>query len=53
MPTDVPIRCACGSLRGVVKDVTPGDGNRCICYCDDCQSFPHALECGNDWQSSQ
>src|SRR5262245_21110924 len=41
--TDVPLRCACGALRGVLRSVTPRRGNRCICYCDDCQAFAHFL----------
>jgi hypothetical protein len=28
----------------VLRSVTPGSGNRCICYCDDCQSFACFLE---------
>jgi hypothetical protein len=43
MPTDLEIRCACGNVRGVVRAVVPGEGNRGICYCDDCQSFAHFL----------
>jgi hypothetical protein len=43
MPTDVEIRCSCGKLRGVVHEIEPGEGNRGICYCDDCQSFAHFL----------
>jgi hypothetical protein len=43
MPTDVEIRCACGKVRGIVSKVEPGEGNRGICYCDDCQSFAHFL----------
>jgi hypothetical protein len=43
-PTDLPIRCSCGALRGVLLDASPDSGNRCICYCDDCQSFAYFLE---------
>ena len=43
MPTDLEIRCACGKVRGVVHAVKPGEGNRGVCYCDDCQSFAHFL----------
>ncbi len=43
MAADLEIRCACGTVRGVVRDVEPGKGNRGICYCDDCQSFAHFL----------
>ena len=43
-PTDLPIRCSCGALRGTLRDASPESGNRCVCYCDDCQSFAHFLE---------
>lgn len=42
-PADLEIRCACGKLRGMVRGVSPGQGNRGVCYCDDCQSFAHFL----------
>ena len=43
-PTDVPLRCKCGSVRGLAKGVSGDRGNRIVCYCDDCQSFAHFLE---------
>ncbi len=43
MTTDVPIRCSCGSLRGVARGVSRSAGNRYVCYCDDCQSFAKYL----------
>jgi hypothetical protein len=43
MPADLEIRCACGKLRGTVREVSPGQGNRGVCYCDDCQSFAQFL----------
>ena len=43
MPTDVPMGCSCGTLRGVARGLTPELGTRGICYCDDCQSFAHFL----------
>ncbi len=42
--TDLPIRCTCGALRGVLREPSRDTGNRCVCYCDDCQSFAHFLE---------
>jgi hypothetical protein len=42
-PGDLAIRCSCGALRGAVRRVSPAVGNRIVCYCDDCQSFPHFL----------
>lgn len=44
MSEDVTIRCSCGALRGVAHGVSASSGNRTVCYCDDCQSFPHFLE---------
>lgn len=43
MPVDLPVRCSCGTLRGVASGVSEAAGNRLVCYCDDCQSFPHFL----------
>ena len=43
MPTDLPVRCSCGALRGVVRRVSANHGNRVVCYCDDCQSFAYFL----------
>jgi hypothetical protein len=43
MPTDVPLRCACGAVRGVARGLGPGRGHRVVCYCDDCQAFAHFL----------
>ncbi len=39
MATEVPLRCRCGRVRGVVTDVAPETVNRLVCYCDDCQAF--------------
>ncbi len=43
MPTDLPVRCACGDFGGVVRGVSARIGNRLVCYCDDCQLFAHFL----------
>ena len=43
VPTDLPIRCSCGSLRGVARGVSRRTGLRLVCYCDDCQSFAEFL----------
>src|SRR5690606_41392767 len=40
---DLPIRCTCGTLRGVLRGISSARGNRGVCYCDDCQSFAHFL----------
>lgn len=39
MSVDVPLRCACGKIRGVAKAVSRRSGTRCVCYCSDCQAF--------------
>ncbi len=44
MPTQVPLRCRCGQVRGTATEVSPQSGNRIICYCDDCQAFARFLE---------
>ena len=37
------MRCSCGTVRGVARDVAPSTVNHCFCYCDDCQAFAHFL----------
>ncbi len=41
---DLPLRCRCGHVRGVARDVAPSAGFRFICYCRDCQAFARFLE---------
>jgi hypothetical protein len=43
MAHDVALRCQCGTIRGVAREVSGETGNRVVCYCDDCQSFAHFL----------
>lgn len=38
------LRCACGAVQGVVRDASPKNINRAVCYCDDCQAFNRFLE---------
>jgi hypothetical protein len=40
---DIPFRCRCGALRGLVTDASAQTGHRAVCYCDDCQTAAHAL----------
>lgn len=47
MPLTVPLRCHCGEIRGVARDVSPSSGFRVLCYCEDCQAFAHFLERGD------
>lgn len=44
MSTDVELRCACGTVRGVVAEASARACNRAVCYCDDCQTFARFLE---------
>jgi Family of unknown function (DUF6151) len=43
MPLDLPLRCKCGHLRGVAREVAPSAGFRLVCYCKDCQAFARLL----------
>ncbi|UJR82809.1 DUF6151 family protein [Sandaracinus amylolyticus] len=42
MSETLPIRCACGQLRGRIE-LVPGGGQRVVCYCDDCQAYGRFL----------
>lgn len=43
MASDIPVRCACGKLEGIARDLSPNAGAHVVCYCDDCQCFQHYL----------
>jgi hypothetical protein len=43
MPTDIPLRCACGKLRGTALGVSASAGCRVVCYCNDCQAYARFL----------
>lgn len=43
MSTELELRCACGTVRGVVADASARTCNRAVCYCDDCQTFARFL----------
>jgi len=43
MPTDLPLACRCGHVRGVARAVAPTASFRFICYCQDCQAFARFL----------
>lgn len=43
-PTDLPLRCQCGHVRGVAGGVASSMGFRFICYCKDCQAFARFLD---------
>jgi Family of unknown function (DUF6151) len=42
-PTDIDVRCRCGTLRGKALGVSTETGSRAICYCRDCQAFARFL----------
>lgn len=43
MTVDIPVRCQCGRVRGVARQVGPGTVNHSVCYCHDCRAFVHWL----------
>jgi uncharacterized protein DUF6151 len=43
LPSELPLRCRCGHVRGVASGVSPSDGFRFVCYCKDCQAFARFL----------
>jgi hypothetical protein len=43
MTSDVPLRCACGALRGSARALSPKAGTHIVCYCNDCQAFARFL----------
>jgi hypothetical protein len=43
MTSDIPVRCKCGAVRGVAREVSPKTVNRAVCYCHDCRAFAHWL----------
>lgn len=40
---EIPLRCRCGQLQGVLVDLQPDSCNHVVCYCDDCQAFGRFL----------
>lgn len=41
--TELRLRCRCGTMEGVASDVSPGNSNRAVCYCNDCRTFARWL----------
>ena len=39
MGSDISLKCECGEVQGLAKDVSPENGNRIICMCDNCQDY--------------
>ena len=44
MASDITIRCSCGGFEGRAHGLESSVGIRLVCYCDDCQAFPWALD---------
>lgn len=40
---DLPIKCKCSKVKGILKQVNPNSGNHAICMCIDCQTYAHYL----------
>lgn len=43
MTLRIPLRCRCGAVQGSLTDVSPTDGKRAVCYCEDCQIYAEHL----------
>lgn len=43
MTIDLPLRCKCGKVQGLIKDVSNDEHARQVCLCDDCQAYAHYL----------
>ena len=41
---DIQLKCSCGKVQGIARDITPNSGNRIVCHCGDCQSFARFLK---------
>lgn len=44
MGSNIKLKCKCGNVEGVAKNVSPSSGNHLICMCDDCQVFAKYLK---------
>lgn len=36
---DLAIQCACGTIRGTLRDVSPATVQHVVCHCDDCRTL--------------
>lgn len=43
MAVDVPVKCSCGSVTGVARNLSAGTTNHVMCSCKGCQSYAHFL----------
>ena len=40
---DLALRCRCGVVTGVARELRPSNTSRVVCYCNDCQAFAKAI----------
>lgn len=40
---DLPIKCQCSEVQGIIEGVNANNGNHLTCFCIDCQTFSHYL----------
>lgn len=53
MSFDIPIKCRCGAVRGVISDASRSTNRRGVCYCRDCRAFPIFLGCAGEVLDAQ
>jgi hypothetical protein len=39
----IDLKCECGSLKGIITEVSPTLNRRTVCLCRDCQAYAHYL----------
>lgn len=44
--TTISLKCQCGEVTGIAKNISPKYGTRLVCHCSDCQAF--AVHLGTD-----
>lgn len=48
MTQDVPVRCSCGTVQGVIRGLSPASSNHVLCPCNGCQAYAHFLGRADD-----
>ncbi|NJK31865.1 MAG: hypothetical protein HC927_05295 [Deltaproteobacteria bacterium] len=43
MGHDILLKCRCGAVTGMAREVSSARGNRLVCMCDDCQAYARWL----------
>ena len=41
--SNVDLKCQCGQIKGIARNISPQQGTRVVCYCKDCQAFASHL----------